>query len=203
MMPDGKRRIVEQMVRAIVVGDGTIDFHLVQLLSYQEITNRQNMYHAALPFCHFTLRVGSERITEFSLTGLGLVRSPKTLGEHLRNRRLRLGLRQKDAAARLGTMREVYERWERDVREPVISEWPSVLSFLGRYPFSIHASDDLVLGARRCLGADQKRLAKMLGVIHQRLRRWEHGTERIPANVERRLRALTNFDPSLSSAPSC
>ena len=39
-----KRRITELMVRSIVVGDGEIDFHLVQLPSYQEFTNWQNRY---------------------------------------------------------------------------------------------------------------------------------------------------------------
>jgi site-specific DNA recombinase len=50
MAPDEKRRVAEQMVRSIVIGDGTIDFHLVQLPSYKEITNWQNRYpHAHKP----------------------------------------------------------------------------------------------------------------------------------------------------------
>ena len=39
-----KRRVVELMVRTIVIGDGEIEFNLVQLPSYQEITNWQNRY---------------------------------------------------------------------------------------------------------------------------------------------------------------
>lgn len=102
---------------------------------------------------------------------------PTTLGEHLRNRRLKLGLRQDDVAVRLGTMREVYDRWERDVREPVVSEWPGILRFLGYYPFPEQNPAELVLKARRCQGIDQKRLADVIGVTHQRLRRWERGSE--------------------------
>ncbi len=112
---------------------------------------------------------------------------PASLGQHLRNRRFALGLRQGDVAMRLGTIREVYDRWERDLREPVVSEWPALLSFLGCYPFPEQNSADLVLKARRCQGADQKALAAAVGVIPQRLRRWEHGNGVPRADVMRRL----------------
>ena len=39
-----KRRVVELMVRTIVIGDGEIEFNLVQLPCYQEITKWQNTY---------------------------------------------------------------------------------------------------------------------------------------------------------------
>lgn len=108
-----------------------------------------------------------------------MIERPKTLGEHLRYQRLALGLRQEDVAVRLGTVREVYDRWERDERAPVVSEWPDILGFLGYYPYPVETSADLVLKARRCQGADQKRLADAVGVIHQKLRRWERGLESV------------------------
>lgn len=46
MAPDEKRRVAEQMVRAIEIGDGEAHFHLIQLPSYKEITNWQSMYPA-------------------------------------------------------------------------------------------------------------------------------------------------------------
>ena len=104
-----------------------------------------------------------------------MIYQPKTLGEHLRNRRLAMGMRQEDVARQLGTLREVYERWERDERQPVISEWPGILSFLSYYPFGQESTADLVMKARRCQGMDQKELAQVVGVTHQQLRRWEHG----------------------------
>lgn len=67
---------------------------------------------------------------------------PSSLGQHLRNRRLALGRRQGDVAMRLGTMREAYDRWERDEREPMVSEWPALLSFLGCYPFMCRTLKD-------------------------------------------------------------
>ena len=137
----------------------------------------QNTYHPILPFCFFTIKVSSEAFKTFIFRKKGVVPLPRTLGEHLRHRRLTMDLRQEDVARQLGTLREVYERWERDERQPVISEWPGILSFLGCYPFSQETAADLVLKARRCQGAAQKGLANLLGVIHQLLRRWEHGSE--------------------------
>lgn len=122
-----------------------------------------------------------------------MVMQPKTLGEHLRNRRLALGIRQEDVAVRLSTMREVYDRWERDEREPVVSEWPGILLFLGYYPFPELTPAQLVLKARRCQGMDQKRLAGVVGVIHQRLRRWEHGSEVPDDRAMRRLVELAHL----------
>lgn len=135
------------------------------------------MYHPILPFCFFAIKVSPEAFKTFIFRKKGFIHEPKTLGEHLRNRRLVLGLRQEDVAGRLVTLREVYERWERDERQPVVSEWPGILSFLGYYPVGQESAADLVLKARRCQGMDQKHFANLVGVIHQQLRRWEHGSE--------------------------
>lgn len=101
-----------------------------------------------------------------------------------------MGLRQEDVAVRLGAIREVYDRWERDEREPAVSAWPRILSFLGGYPFPERTAADLVLKARRCKGTDQKRLAAHLGVIHQRLRKWENGLETPDIEMTVRLKEL-------------
>jgi site-specific DNA recombinase len=52
MSLEEKRRVAELMVRTIVVGDGEIEFNLVQLPSYQEITNWQNTYPHAHTAAH-------------------------------------------------------------------------------------------------------------------------------------------------------
>ncbi len=101
-----------------------------------------------------------------------------------------MGLRQEDVAERLGTMREVYDRWERDEREPTVSVWPMILDFLGYYPSPQASPADLTLMVRRRLGLEQKKLAERIGVIHQRLRNWERGQEPVPFEAECRLREL-------------
>lgn len=45
---------------------------------------------------------------------MSLVKNEVKLSGHLNNRRLILGLTREEAAARLGVLREVYDRWERN-----------------------------------------------------------------------------------------
>jgi len=127
-----------------------------------------------------------------------MTEQPKTLGEHLQNRRLVLGLRQEDVAERFGTVREVYDRWERDERQPVVSVWPLVLEFLGYYPGPQSSPSDLTLMVRRSLGLEQKKLAEGIGVIHQRLRWWKQGTQAPTSTELQRLQGLLSEPLKLS-----
>jgi transcriptional regulator with XRE-family HTH domain len=131
----------------------------------------------------------------------GLVENPAKLGEDLRNRRLILGLTQERAAFRLGTIREVYERWERDERKPVVSVWPSIIAFLGYYPHGA-TSANLALTIRRSAGLDQKKLAKKAGVMHQRLRDWEREREQPSAEQLRRLKEIAKAVAQVSKPSS-
>lgn len=149
-----------------------------------------NTCHPILPFCFFGIRVSKEAVKSFILRKKDMLDQPITLGEHLRNRRLGLGIHQQDVAQQLGTIREVYERWERDERQPVVSEWPAILAFLGYYPACVESAAAVVLKARRCQGMDQKVLAALMGVIHQRLRRWEHGKGFPPPDATAQLMSL-------------
>lgn len=115
---------------------------------------------------------------------------PQRLGNHLRNRRLILGLTQEQVAARLGTIREVYDRWERDERKPVVSVWPSILAFLDYYPDACITPAKLTLLARRRAGLDQKQLAKKVGVVHQKLRAWEQEKVQPSEGQLRRLKEI-------------
>ena len=119
-----------------------------------------------------------------------MVEKPRTLGQHIRHRRLSLGKKQEDVARQLGTLREVYDRWERDERVPVVSEWPGIIGFLGYYPGRQESIGDLVLKARRLRGLSQTKMAASLGLDHARLRRWEHGSEVPSGGVFIRLKEL-------------
>lgn len=135
------------------------------------------MSHHSLPFCDFAIKISAKALLLNTLRSNGLVENPIKLGEHMRNRRLILGLTQEQAALQLGTIREVYERWEREERQPVVSVWPSIIRFLGYYPKECEPPANLTLMTRRLTGLDQKQLAKKVGVMHQKLRTWEHERE--------------------------
>ncbi len=62
----------------------------------------------ALPFCWgVPLTLKSLRPKDYS-------ESPKTMGEHLKKRRKKLGLLQREAAEQMGILTETYTNWEKD-----------------------------------------------------------------------------------------
>jgi hypothetical protein len=48
---------------------------------------------------------------------------PQTLGQHLKKRRRELGLRQRQAAERMGILVETYANWEKGHTKPVASQF--------------------------------------------------------------------------------
>lgn len=64
----------------------------------------------------------------------GYPEEPKTIGEHLKRRRLDRGLRQKDVARELGVDFKIYENWEQEKYEPEDRFFPAIIRFLGYDP---------------------------------------------------------------------
>jgi len=60
---------------------------------------------------------------------------PKTLGEHVRRRRLELRLSQRQAAHRLRVNPWTVLNWEKGHTEPPIEAVPAIVRFLGYDPF--------------------------------------------------------------------
>jgi transcriptional regulator with XRE-family HTH domain len=129
-----------------------------------------------LPFCYFTLNASRTALRFRNLVHKGFILKPQTLGKHLLSRRILLKLTQKEAATRLSTMREHYERWERDEVEPTASFWPRLIDFLGYYPFPSSTPADWVLMARRLLGLSQLGFGRRVKAIAKDVREWEHGS---------------------------
>lgn len=69
-------------------------------------------------------------------------KKPVTLGDHLRRRRIELGLYQKDAAARLGVTASTVWNWENDWSSIALGYMPKVIEFLGHNP--IPCPEDLM-----------------------------------------------------------
>src|SRR5262245_4545307 len=65
-----------------------------------------------LPFCHVHLRA--------KRTDPRLPRQLKTLGDHIRKKRIELGLLQREVADLLGVDSQSVNAWERNYREPVL-----------------------------------------------------------------------------------
>ena len=122
-----------------------------------------------MPFCHVTLRGRRPLPAAYPQT-------LRTLGDHLRKRRLDLGLFQREAADRLGVDPTTVTNWELGRTAPALRFIPSIIRFLGYNPFPPGQSlADRLRAARRTLGLSQERLAAMLDVDESTVTRWEHG----------------------------
>jgi transcriptional regulator with XRE-family HTH domain len=70
-------------------------------------------------------------------------KQPKTIGERLRKQRFDLGLRQSEAALRLGVSKRTLSLWETDNIYPTWAYQPRLAEYLARDPFT-----DPALGMR-------------------------------------------------------
>ena len=80
---------------------------------------------------------------------------PQTLGQHLRRRRLELGLTQKQAAQRLGANPWTVLNWEKEHTVPPFEAMPSILRWLGYDPFPTPTTlPERMLAKRRSANGD-------------------------------------------------
>jgi transcriptional regulator with XRE-family HTH domain len=143
-----------------------------------------------LPFCYFTLKASRTAIRFRNLVHKGFILKPETLGQHLRSRRLALNLTQAQVAQHLNTLREQYDRWERDGVAPEVSMWPRLIRFLGYYPTHCQSPADWILRARRTLGLTQFALGRKVSIIAENIREWEHGKAEPPPDLLTRFQEM-------------
>jgi len=135
--------------------------------------------HPALPFCHAELRAAKPTPSHY----------PKvinTVGDHIRNRRLDLGLFQSQVAEHIGVETTTIHNWEGNKSSPAIRYIPAILRFLGSNPFPpAHTLPERLITARKMLGMPQRNFAALLGVDPGTLQGWESGQhEPIGRNTE-------------------
>lgn len=162
---------------------------------------KQSRYHPILPFCYFTLKASRTALRFRNLVHKGFILKPETLGQHLRSRRLVLNLTQAQTAKRLNTLREHYERWERDEVAPTASFWPRLIGFLGMYPGNVQTPADWVLKARRLLGLSQFAFGRKIRVIAEKVREWEHGASEPPPHLLAKVQQLVTDTTLVGQAP--
>lgn len=107
---------------------------------------------------------------------MGCPDKPQTIGEHLKKRRIELGLKQMEVASLLGVHRGTIQLWEQGRGEQGVRSFPSIIRFLGFVPFEC----DGTLGGRlaylrRCSGRTQEELAALTECDPGSIGRWENG----------------------------
>lgn len=109
--------------------------------------------------------------------------NPKTIGEHIKKKRMDLGLMQKDIAKIIGVTKGTISYWEATDNPLRVKSYPGIIRFLGYIPFEIGDSPaEQLLGYRRILGLTHKGVAEKWGVDRGSIERWESGA--IPRNEQ-------------------
>ncbi len=112
---------------------------------------------------------------------------PKTLGDHIRRRRLMLSLTQEETAERLGVNAWTVLNWETGQSKPAIQFIPALIGFLGYDPEQVHQGTLAVrlVAKRRLLGLSQREAARSLKIDPGTWAGWELGA-RIAREAHRR-----------------
>jgi len=129
-----------------------------------------------LPFCHLlikTLRCPHPHRWKCTQAAPA---APKTIGEHIKRRRLQLHLLQSQVADLLGVHPASVQNWERGIGVPAVRVIAKIIAFLGNDPDPEPAGlPARIIHARRRSGITQEALAAALNIDPVTLYRWEQG----------------------------
>jgi transcriptional regulator with XRE-family HTH domain len=119
---------------------------------------------------------------------------PKTIGEHIRKRRIELGLEQTELARSLGVHRGSVQLWEQNRGTPMPRRIPGIIRFLGYVPLPQGDRFGTQLAfLRQCAGLTQTDLSSQAGCSADLIGRWERGkSPPRKANLVRVLEILSN-----------
>jgi transcriptional regulator with XRE-family HTH domain len=137
----------------------------------------------ALPFTKAKLRAVRPKPA-------GYPESLKTLGDHIRARRIDLGLLQKDLADRLRADVFTVLNWEKNRTLPSIGWMPRIIGFLGYAPYRPPTSfEGWFEAVRRNLGTARAQVAKRMGIDPGTLARWLRQERSPSVDFRNRVRA--------------
>lgn len=127
----------------------------------------------ALPCCYLTLKTGKPHNPAYpeDLT---------TLSDHIRKRRLDLGILQKDVAVIVNAITLTVTNWEKNRTSPRLYLLPKIIKFLGYDPLQSNATTlcERLKEYRIQKGLSLRRLAKELGIDPGTLANLEKGVRK-------------------------
>jgi transcriptional regulator with XRE-family HTH domain len=130
-------------------------------------------------------------------------RTLKTLGDHIRKRRLDLSLQQKDVSQILGVSEASIWYWEKSLISPSLHHIPKIIEFLGYVPYktSPQTLGERISNARHLFGITLKELARRLGIDPGTLSNWERGKGEPAKKHLKKLSDFFTFLTSLAGGP--
>ena len=89
-----------------------------------------------LPFCDRTVNVARKDVAPVWTRSFPIAKEPTTLGEYLKKKRFLAGIRQSEAALKLGVSNRTLSLWETDRVYPAWAFQPRLIAYLGYDPFT-------------------------------------------------------------------
>jgi transcriptional regulator with XRE-family HTH domain len=126
-----------------------------------------------------------------------------TLGDHIKKRRLELGLYQAQVARILGVTESTITNWEKNRTNPTLRLSPKIVQFLGYdpTPTDLKALHETLLQYRKRRGMSQKELAKQIGIDPATLSSLERNRGRSLPAVLKRVSAFLSSHTSGEPTP--
>jgi len=130
-----------------------------------------------------------------------------TMGDHIKKRRLQLGMGATQLAALLKVSKDTVYNWEKSRRVPMVHLIPKITQFLGYTPplFNGQTIGQKIVAYRHVRGMSQRALALTLNVDPGTLGRWERDesspTGELKLRLELFLRVVLSGDSGDKSAP--
>jgi transcriptional regulator with XRE-family HTH domain len=151
-----------------------------------------------LPFCKSALWAQKPRFAAYP-------KELRTIGDHLKKKRLDLKMLQKEVAAKLQTTVCTYCGWERNQRNPSFRYMPKIVNFLGYIPFDTEFENlgQKICAYRQLMGLRQKDLARLLDVDPCTIRSWEKGRHRLQRSLLKELDAFFAINRALNFQIYC
>lgn len=134
-----------------------------------QVAERQRVGAVSFPFYHLTLRCKKP-------SSRGYPESPRHTGEHIKKKRLDLGLLQREVAEKIGVCLWTVINWETGETTPPVWYGPRIIKFLGYDPMpSPEGFIGRLWSLRWRLGLKQWELAAKLGISPSTVSDWERG----------------------------
>jgi transcriptional regulator with XRE-family HTH domain len=89
-----------------------------------------------LPFCDRRVTVARKDVAPVWTRSFPIAKEPTTLGQHLKKKRFLAGIRQREAAVKLGVSARTLSQWECDRKYPSWEFQPGLIAYLGYDPFT-------------------------------------------------------------------
>jgi transcriptional regulator with XRE-family HTH domain len=134
----------------------------------------------ALPFCHLSLKASKPSLPQYP-------KEFKTIGDHLRKKRLDLKLTQKEVAKQIGVDETTILNWELARTCPELKNLPNLIKFIGYLPIdpsNLTIGEKIVL-YRQLQGLSQEKFARILKIDSSTLGRWEKGRGHIRQDLKK------------------